>query len=240
MKSCIHCGRDIPEISTVCTWCHVALPFGVVADEAPAVETSKMAIASLALSFFSVLFAPGVLAVILGHLSRAEIKKSGGRLKGAGLALAGLVVGYVGMALPPVGAIVYPFVARARITANEASAVEFLRTLNTAAKTYASLYKHGFPASPADMGPPAPHAQPGDRGAGLIDKGLASGKKNGYEFDYMPFALDRKGNPHAYTIHADPIKPESTGRRYFFTDQTGIIRAETGKPAMETSPPVNP
>jgi hypothetical protein len=54
-------------------------------------ETSRLAIASLVTAFF----APTIVPIILGHLARAEIKKSGGRKTGIGFANAGLAIGYV-------------------------------------------------------------------------------------------------------------------------------------------------
>jgi hypothetical protein len=38
------------------------------------------------------------MAVVFGHLARSQIRKSAGRQKGAGLALAGLILGYLGVA----------------------------------------------------------------------------------------------------------------------------------------------
>jgi membrane-associated protease RseP (regulator of RpoE activity) len=40
-----------------------------------------------------------LLAVIFGHIARAQIKGSAGAQGGAGLALAGLILGWVGLAL---------------------------------------------------------------------------------------------------------------------------------------------
>lgn len=66
-------------------------------------STSGMAIASMVLGilalvlFFTHAFAlvMAILAIIFGHISRGTIAKSGGRIKGAGMALAGLVTGYI-------------------------------------------------------------------------------------------------------------------------------------------------
>jgi len=38
-----------------------------------------------------------------------------------------------------------------------------------------------------------------------------------------------------YTVKATPAKAEA---RHFFTDQTGVVRAETGKPATAESPEI--
>ena len=66
-------------------------------------KTSGMAIASLVLSlvgFFWILPVIGsVLGVIFGHMALGEIKRSGGVVEGQGLAIAGLVIGYVGVGI---------------------------------------------------------------------------------------------------------------------------------------------
>jgi Domain of unknown function (DUF4190) len=57
-------------------------------------QTSGKAIASLVCGLFLFAFPLSILAVIFGHLSVSEIRKSSGRLKGEGIAIAGLVLGY--------------------------------------------------------------------------------------------------------------------------------------------------
>ncbi len=42
---------------------------------------------------------PGIVAVICGHKARDSIQKSGGQLGGSGMALAGLITGYIGIVL---------------------------------------------------------------------------------------------------------------------------------------------
>src|SRR5262249_32129647 len=88
--------------------------------------TSGKAIGSLVCGIISV-FPFCLVAIILGHLSLSEIRKSAGRLKGDGMAIAGLVLGYLGIVAIPiiliVAAIAIPNLLRARQAANEASAV---------------------------------------------------------------------------------------------------------------------
>jgi hypothetical protein len=55
-----------------------------------AVPMSGFAIASLVTAF---LFFP--LAIVFGHIALNEIKKSKGKLQGEGLAIAGLIIGYL-------------------------------------------------------------------------------------------------------------------------------------------------
>jgi VIT1/CCC1 family predicted Fe2+/Mn2+ transporter len=68
----------------------------VAAPHAPAAaSTNSLAVASLLLGFLSLFPLFGILAVVLGHVARAQIRKSAGRQKGAGMALAGLILGYL-------------------------------------------------------------------------------------------------------------------------------------------------
>ena len=61
----------------------------------PAPQTSGMAIASLVTGLLGI----SPVAIILGHIALSQIKKSGGQLTGFGLALAGTILGYVGLAV---------------------------------------------------------------------------------------------------------------------------------------------
>jgi hypothetical protein len=60
-----------------------------------------MAVASLVLGMpcFWGFFVPPLLAVIFGHVSLGRIATSGGAQGGRGLAIAGLVLGWIGLAL---------------------------------------------------------------------------------------------------------------------------------------------
>ena len=61
------------------------------------VRDSTLAIVSLVAAIAGWSFLPvigGVIAIITGHLAKNEIRESEGRLRGDGLATAGLVIGY--------------------------------------------------------------------------------------------------------------------------------------------------
>jgi hypothetical protein len=66
-------------------------------------STSVMAIISLVTGILSIIccgsFIFGIAAVILGFLGRKEINESNGAKKGAGMAMAGLILGAVGIAV---------------------------------------------------------------------------------------------------------------------------------------------
>ena len=130
-----------------------------------------------------------------------------------------------------------------RTAAHQASAVGALRTINTAALTYASTYGHGFPASLDVLGPPklgesTANPQPTEASAGLVDERLAASNKAGYagyRFDYVPGAADSNGKIPSYTVNAEPTVAGVSGTMYYFTNQTGVIRQAKGKPADEHS-----
>ncbi len=123
------------------------------------------------------------------------------------------------------------------IQGNQASAVESLRTINTAAITYEATYNCGFPKRLETLGPP-PAGHETAAGADLMDQRLAGGRKSGYTFTYRAGAANGKGCVLHYTVNADPIKPGVTGERHYFTDDTNVIRERAGRPADRNSPAV--
>lgn len=73
-------------------------------------KNSGLAIASLVLGLLGLccpFFLPSIAAIVCGHIARGKIKSSGGALEGAGLALAGLILGYLTVVLSVIGAIVF-------------------------------------------------------------------------------------------------------------------------------------
>jgi Domain of unknown function (DUF4190) len=61
--------------------------------------TNWKAIASLVCGILFFFLPAALLAIVFGHLSLAEIRKSAGRLTGHSIAMAGLILGYIGMGL---------------------------------------------------------------------------------------------------------------------------------------------
>lgn len=65
-------------------------------------QTSNLAIASLVSGIlgWTILFGiASIVAVITGHMAKNEIKRSSGMLSGDGMATAGLILGYVNLAV---------------------------------------------------------------------------------------------------------------------------------------------
>ena len=137
-----------------------------------------------------------------------------------------------------IAAIAIPNLLRAKMAANEASAVGSLRTINTSAVMYSVTYSVGYPRTLASLGGSSSSAAT-STAAELIDTVLAAGTKSGYVFTYTPGTADAAGATDTYTITATPVTAGTTGQRMFFTDQSGVIRANaSGSGATVNSTPI--
>jgi type IV pilus assembly protein PilA len=221
---CPACGNPVGADETFCRVCgrqlkatpHMAAPAG----SPTAADTSGKAVASLVFGLFLFFFPFSIVAIIFGHLSLSDIKKSAGRLTGRGLAIAGLLLGYAGVAFIPIvliiAAIAIPNVLRARMAANESSAVAGTRTLMTAEMSYASGHpEEGYTCSLSKL------AQ-----ADLIAGALAQGQKNGYAFALSGCDPEPSGRIEHYRIVAYPVRENQTGIRSFCADDSGVLKTD--------------
>ncbi len=133
-----------------------------------------------------------------------------------------------------IAAIAIPNLLRSRMAANEASAVGSIRSINTAAVTYSSTYPSvGYPSS---LGVLAPAASASSATADLIDSVLAGGTKSGYMFVVAP---NGTGTPlTGYSVNGDPVSPNTSGTRGFYSDQSGVIRYSSAAGATSASAPL--
>ena len=115
-----------------------------------------------------------------------------------------------------------PNLLRARMSANEASAVGSVRTLNTAQISYDSAYPNiGYAATLSALGGTS-CTPPSATGACLIDSLLASGSKNGYLFTLSAVS----GTPAAtYQVVAAPSVPNQTGVRFYCSFADAVVRS---------------
>ncbi|MGI9101101.1 MAG: prepilin-type N-terminal cleavage/methylation domain-containing protein [Terriglobales bacterium] len=120
-----------------------------------------------------------------------------------------------------IAAIAIPNMMRARMQANEASAVASVRTISTAETTYASTYPNvGYTCTLGELGPPASGVAMSSTAAGILDNVLASGVKAGYTFNLQGCS----GTPVAqYTSTAAPVTVGGTGQRAFCSATPGVI-----------------
>jgi len=234
VRPCPSCARPIEDYAQVCPFCRTNLA-GPYAEPGQG-GTSGKAIGSLVCGLLFFFLPAAIVAVVMGHLSLSDIRKSAGRLGGRGMAIAGLVLGYLGLSFIPIliiAAIAIPNLLRAKMAANEASAVSSLRAINIACVAYATEHK-SFPSTLANL---VPGAHPSANASGSISGDLATGQKSGYLFTYEPGPM-QDGAIISYEVHADPVTPDVSGRWHYFTDQTGIIRSSLQAPANSESPPL--
>jgi prepilin-type N-terminal cleavage/methylation domain-containing protein len=121
-----------------------------------------------------------------------------------------------------IAAIAIPNLLRARIAANESSAVASIRTLNTAQISYNSAYPTvGYAGTLAALAGTA-CAPPTTAGACLIDTQLAGSTKSGYKFTLSGVS----GTPAAtYQFISTPLTVNQTGTRYFCSFADAVVRA---------------
>jgi type IV pilus assembly protein PilA len=269
---CAQCGTANADQGQFCVKCGVTLqtapgamppaPATIPAYPGPGqpyvgpTETSGKAIASLICAILFIVPFAGIAAVVLGHLSLSDIRKSAGRLTGRGVAIAGLALGYAGLSIIFVliiAAIAIPNLLRARIAANEAVAVQSLRTINVVNATYASTYDNGFAPSLDALGGPVGDNTADCNHALLIGSALSSGQKSGYIFTYKALVTS-DGSPAdsrrvpgkgcttagaaGFTVTANPVQTGTAGHRSFYTDQSGTIRYSADGPATAESTPL--
>jgi len=231
---CNRCGQPLPENSQFCGRCGEAVPVPPTASATPP-ETSGMAIGSVVSGIFSFFFPAAIAAIVLGHIARSNIRKSAGRLTGNGMALAGLILGYLGLAFIPVivmiiAAIAIPNLLRARIAANESMAVSSIRSIIAAESRYADSHRDaGYTCSLSDL-------------RNDIDDRLAEGQKYGYVFELRGCAGEGSGTPNTkYQVVANPMTRNQTGSRIFCSDETANIKAigtNTSGTCLENGTPV--
>jgi type IV pilus assembly protein PilA len=228
---CAACGNTMAAEDKFCKVCgrEAASAVPVARGNPPLIptsppQTSGKATTSLVcgLLFFIPLAFVG--AIVFGHLALSEIRKSAGRLKGEGLAIAGLVLGYAWIVGLPVilivAAIAIPNLLRARMAANESSAVVSIRSLNVAEVSYSTEHSNvGYTCSLADL-------------SNQLDGKLASGLKTGYIFQLSGCASGTGGSIVKYQVVAYPITQNTTGTRAFCSDESNVIKVDSSGSAQ--------
>ena len=137
-----------------------------------------------------------------------------------------------------IAGIAIPNMARSRMAANEASAVNSMRALTTAENMYNSTYPTiGYACNLSTLGPGS--NPPDSVHAGIIDSSLSGGFKAGYNFN--PGACMVAGaTTVTFQYSATPLGVGQTGTRYFCVDNTGVVRYDTTSTAQcfAVGPPI--
>jgi type IV pilus assembly protein PilA len=223
-----------------------AQPYAGQGRPYPQAPTDGKAIASLVLGIASLFLClsiiAGIPAIILGHMSRTNIRRSMGRLKGDGMALAGLIMGYISIPwILIVAAIAIPNLMRSRMVANEAGAMSTVRTINTTQVTYSTQFPNrGYAPDLASLGPGPTGSCSGEgtaEHACLLDNVVANSSctagawctKSSYKFS-MSAEGNCGGSGQAagaectYVVVATPVD-SAAGRRSFCSTSDAVIRS---------------
>jgi len=237
---CLGCGNGMSEGERFCGVCgrdSLAASAGPAVDPAVAFglppETSGKAIFSLVSGLLFLILPFSLAAVIFGHLSLSDIRKSGGRLTGKGLAIAGLVLGYMGVVVILALIVSAGFYARQRerSVAQKVKVVNYgnpvvsaVRTLNTAEIAYAQAHRDtGYTCSLSDL-----------QGAWGFGSDLAHGQKYGYIFELKGCTAAKANGPIAkYQLVAYPAATNKTGTNAFCSNESDVIKVARSGSAQD-------
>ena len=145
-----------------------------------------------------------------------------------------------------IAAIAIPSLQRAKMSANEASAVSSLRTIFTSeAAYYAQGWSNpgalGYSGKLQDLGSTGGCNPPSLASSCQMDNLLANAvdaahAKSGYVFTYT--AINNGELNIDFHVNADPVQRSVTGNRSFFTDQTGVVRSNPAQVAGSSDSPI--
>lgn len=129
-----------------------------------------------------------------------------------------------------ISAIAIPSLFRAKIAANESSAVSSIRQINTAEGTYSSSWGSGYSVDLASLGGTAAACLAGATGANacLLDDliSVAPFSKSGYTF--AAAGTNQVGGVfNGYEVNATANTVQTTGVRAFCSDTSGVIKFVT-------------
>lgn len=127
-------------------------PPAISATSAPA---SGLAITSMVLgvmSFIGCSILTGIPAIITGHIANSRCRKSPQQFGGKGLAVAGLIMGYLSLAfLPIMAGLMLPALAKAKEKVQRIECVSQMKQIGLAARIWSGNHDGKFPPDFASM-----------------------------------------------------------------------------------------
>ena len=142
-----------------------------------------------------------------------------------------------------IAAIAIPNLIRARMSANESSAVGSVRSINTAEISYNAAYPaNGFTVTLSQLGSPAGACTPSTTTGCFIDSVLSTGTKSGYTFATGTGSCAAGTPQNCYSVAANPVTANQTGVRSFCSYEDAVVRYSTssglGNPCPAATPPL--
>jgi hypothetical protein len=169
MKKCTYCGKEFSDEVTVCPQdgqpvvsspgsAPPPMPAGKRAQSAApasglAITSMVLGILSLVLCVIGPLF--GIPAVICGHIARDRIKKAPLQNGGDGFATAGMITGYISLAmllvLPILAGLLLPALAKAKEKAMQIQCASNLKQVGLAARIWSGDHNDVLPNNFLEM-----------------------------------------------------------------------------------------
>ncbi|MCM3870914.1 MAG: DUF4190 domain-containing protein [Pyrinomonadaceae bacterium] len=157
-----------------------------------------------------------ILGITLAIVALSRIKNNPWVYGGKGFATAGLVTSILSVVIiVPIGiiaAIAIPNLLAARRAANEGSTIQALRQVSSAEEMYSGV--HGTYGTLEELA-----------NEQLISRGIATGTRNGYVIKIEVSKPESRDQIGRFQLVAVPLTYPNSGRRSFYLDETGVIRA---------------
>ena len=234
-KQCPYCKGEVPKAAIKCRHCGEFLekppgrPGPQFAPETGGTPSNSVATVALVFGIIGLCFPLlGIVALICGIIGLSNAGKYPTK-PGQGPALAGIILGAIGIVMLPImAAIAIPNLLESKKAANEAMAISSLRTLSSAQELHCTRFSAYASAEELMQ-------------KGMIEDVLGRAATGGPPRAGYVFSV--KAGEHEWSATAMPTHPGSTGNRSFFIDQTGIIyfkqcKTPNDTPADKTSTPL--
>ena len=195
--------------------------------------TASLVVGILNLCIFGILVIGSIVGIVMAIVARNRVKQYPNVYGGEGLATAGLITNIISIVMivpiAIIAAIAIPNLLAARTAANEGAAIHVLTKIHAAEATYQATSGNGAFGTLEQLAT-----------EGLIDPELASGSHYGYRFT-VNTRTSRYNDLPGFQAVGVPLTYGSSGRRSFYIDESGVIRAEDnrGAEATELTPPLN-